>query len=677
MTESKHFSTCPMDCPSACALEVTQTDGRVTGLRGNRDHPFTRGVICGKVARYVEIQNGPRLTSPLLRVGAKGADHFRPVTWEVALERIVTELQRVIQRSGPQAVFAHFYAGTMGLVQRSAVERLVHRAGFSRMAPTICASIAGAGWLAGVGRKIGPDPAEMRHSDLILLWGINAVSTHINLMTFVREARQQGARLVVVDPYRTRTARLADQHLDPRPGTDGALVAAMIHVLLEEGLSDPEFLAERTDFDPEVREHFRQRSPEWAAPITGLDPAVIRAFARDYGRARAPFLKIGFGLSRQANGAVNLHAVSCLPAVTGAWRRVGGGALLSTSDCVRIDDEAVLQSHWLAQRPSRILDMSRLGALLTGAAVDPPIEALLTFSANPAAACPDLSAVRRGLLREDLFTVVHEQVMTDTARLADVVLPATTFLEHEDLYKSYGQTTLQWAKPVVAPTGAARCNHDVVDAIARGLGFDEPPFRRSVAETVRTVLADSGLPPPESWPNHPWLDVTPSPDAAHFRHGFGQADGRFHFRPGWRDPAMPTLPDHWPVNRRDRADEASRYPLDFMTPPDHAVLNSTFAGLDTVQKRRGPPVLMLNPADAAARGIGDGQPVVVFNDLGRLTLTARLTSDVRPGLCLCESNRVADEFPEGIGLNLLTHADRTAPAGGPAFHDNRVEVAPA
>ncbi|MBF0425184.1 MAG: molybdopterin oxidoreductase family protein [Magnetococcales bacterium] len=676
MPVTEYRGTCPLDCPSACALLVrVDAKERLESIRGNPDHPFTRGVICGKVNRYREIQEGPRIEHPLVRTGSKGQGQFRKASWDEALDIVAQNLRQAMEQHGPESILPYYYGGTMGIVQRPAWDRLTHRLGWSRLEKNICSGIGQAGWQAGVGKGIGPDPKEMLESDLIILWGINAVSTNINLMTFVKEARRRGATLLVVDPYRNRTARLADHHVAPRPGTDAALAVAMMHVLLEEGFEDKSYLAAFTDFDAELRAHLGERTPEWAAAITGLTAAEIRAFARRYGQARAPFIRIGYGMTRHNNGAVNVHAVSCLPAITGAWARPGGGILFSTGDALRINDEPVRQTAWMdPSAVTRLLDMSRLGAILTDTSLAPPVSALIVANANPAASCPDLRRVHAGLAREELFTVVHEQVMSDTALWADVVLPATTFLEHADLYKSYGQNTLQYARPVLPPRAQARCNHDLVNAIAKRLGCDDEPFTWSVSETIERTLAASGVPATDAWNGKSWLDFTPDPDAAHFRKGFAQPDGRFHFRPGWQNTRMPPLPDHWPVNQRDQLHHAERYPLDFMTPPAHDVLNSTFTAAEEARRRRGPPRLWIHPDDAQARGIEDGAPVSVFNDLGGLTMTAKITSDVRPGLCLCESNYHGAEFPEGVSLNALTHGDRVAPAGGAAFHDNRVEV---
>ncbi|MBF0270945.1 MAG: molybdopterin-dependent oxidoreductase [Magnetococcales bacterium] len=668
---SKTFdSVCPLDCPGTCALKVTIDQGRLQAIDGHPDHPLTRGVICGKVSRYQAIQDGPRILDPMLRVGPKGVADFKKISWDEALDRIGERLLSIMDNPGPEAVLPFSYGGTMGVIQRRAYARLTTRAGFSGLDGNICYAIGWAGWRAGVGLALGPDPTEMAASDLPILWGINAAATHISLMSHIKQARRQGARLVVVDPYRNQTARLADLHLALRPGTDGALAVAVMQVLLEEGLADRDYLQRHTDFDSALEDHLALRSPEWAAPITGLDPGLIREFARMYGRARAPFIRIGLGMSRQNNGAVNIHAVSCLPAVTGAWRHTGGGALFATGGAFNLSPQPLPPPRSPEHTP-RVLDMSRLGEVLTDPTLTPPVLALLVSHANPAGSCPDLQRVYAGLAREDLFTVVHEQVMTDTARFADVLLPATTFLEHEDLYKAYGQYTLQHAKPVLPPRGQALCNHDLVNALARRLGFDDEPFRLGVAETIGVVLKESGLPPLEQW-EKPWLDCAPAWEARHFVEGFPQPDGRFHFRPGWSHSRMPAFPDHWAVNRRDDPAEATAYPLDFMTPPALEVLNTTFTGTLDADKR--PPRLWIHPEDAQKRGIVEGDRVAVFNGVGQLTMVARVTGDVGVGMTLCESNQPAGAFAEGIGLNALSHACPTAPDGGPALHDNRVEV---
>jgi anaerobic selenocysteine-containing dehydrogenase len=670
---STHHTACPLDCPSCCGLEVTADGNRLVAIRGRKDHPFTQGIICGKVRRYEQIHHGTRVLEPLLRDGPRGT--FREASWNEALDRVAARLSEIGTQYGTEAVLPFYYGGTLGVVQQKAVERLAHRAGWSRLDRTLCTTIAEASWKAGVGEVTGPRPQEIERSDLVILWGINAVSTHVNLMTFVKRARRAGATLVVIDPVRTRTAGLADIHIAPRPGTDGALACALMQATLDQGAADLDYLAKQTDFDDGVAQHLSSRSPEWAAAITGVAAETIRDLAERYMRAERPFIRVGIGMSRQRNGAVNLHAISCLPAIAGVWPRVGAGALLGTdAGFTGINNEAVRQTRW--RTDNRELDMSQLGRWLTDDTLSPPVAALVVFNANPAGSCPDLVRVRNGLARDDLFTVVHEQVMTDTARAADVVLPATTFLEHSDLYASYGQYTLQLGEKVFAqPRGNARCNHDVINDLARRMGFNDDAFSRDVDDTIDRVLADSQL-TRDQIREHGWLDCGPSEDDGHFRNGFPQPDGRFHFYAGWSDATMPALPDHWPVRCADDHEHAG-YPLAFMAPPAHDVLNTTFTATERAAQKHGPPQLVLHPVDANARRINDGDLVSVFNARARLTMTARVSDEVLPGLCLCEANHLGAAFPEGVSLNALSHDHPVAPAGGPAFHDNRVQVEPA
>ncbi|MBF0382342.1 MAG: molybdopterin-dependent oxidoreductase [Magnetococcales bacterium] len=673
MSITTHNSTCALDCPGACSLLVNIKDNQLQSIKGDPEHPFTQGVICGKVSHYSDIQNGERITKPLMRVGSKGDGEYREISWDSAMERVVEEIVKATKKHGSESILPYYSGGTMGIVQKQAVERLSNRAGFSRLYETICYSIGFSGWQAGVGLAIGPNPSEISQSDLVVLWGINAATTHITLMHFVKLARKKGAKLIVVDPYRNKTAGIADQHIAPLPGSDGALACAMMHVLLKENYAHWDYLQKLTDFDGDLLAHLEEKTPEWAAPLTGLSVDEIVNFARSYGEAQAPFIRIGFGMSRQNNGAVNTHAVSCLPAITGAWQKKGGGALFATGDSFHVNKEPVLQNHW-RKKPTQKIDTSLLGQALVDNNLKTAISVLMVFNANPAGSCPELNKVLKGLKREDLFTVVHEQVMTDTARHADIILPATTFLEHEDIYKSYGQTTLQHARQLLLPKGEARCNHDLVNDLAKRLGYSDEPFNCTVSEMVTQVVAASNYPPIEEWTNQRWLECAPSWEESHFINGFPQKDGKFHFYPRWSNPDMPPVPDHWGVNRRDSILDKNRYPLDFMLPPANEVLNTTFSCSEKIKKKRGGAKLLLNPIDAKARNINHGDTVQVFNDLARLTLTANVTTAVRPGLSLCEINYSGRDFPEDISLNALSHDTRVAPNGGPAFHDNRVEV---
>ncbi|MBV8935773.1 MAG: molybdopterin-dependent oxidoreductase, partial [Alphaproteobacteria bacterium] len=489
-------SVCPHDCPSACALEIERIDGRGIGrVRGAATQAYTRGVVCAKVARYSERQHHPaRLSRPLRRIGEKGtgAAAFVPISWNEALDEVADQLTLAVQRHGSETVWPYYYAGTMGLVQRDGINRLRHVLHYSREHLSICSMLSDAGWLAGVGAKRGVDGREIAKSDLIVVWGGNPVSTQVNLMTHVATARRErGAKLVVVDPYRTATAAQADIHLAPLPGTDGALACAVMHVLFKEGYADRDYMARYTDDPNGLEAHLSSRDPAWAARITGLSKDEILGFARLYGRTKRSYLRIGYGFSRSRNGAAQLFAVTCLPAVTGAWAHEGGGALYSNLGLVPLD-MTLIEGLDRLDPSIRILDQSRIGPVLTGDRRDigdgPPVAALLIQNTNPMVVAPESALVHRGFARSDLFVCVHEQFMTETAAMADIVLPATTFLEHDDIYPAGAHTYLQIGRAALLAYGECRSNHDVICGLAERLGAHHPGFAMSAIELIDQTL---------------------------------------------------------------------------------------------------------------------------------------------------------------------------------------------
>ncbi len=676
-------SVCPHDCPSVCHLQVeVLPDGRVGRLRGGA-MAYTDGVICAKVARYAERQHHPqRLTQPLRRVGAKGEGRFETISWDSALDFLAENLQSVQARYGAEAVWPYHYAGTMGLVQRGAIRRLGHVAGWSRQLETFCVALADAGWLAGVGIKRGLDPREIMASDLVVVWGGNPVHTQINFMHWALKARKQrGTPLVVIDPYRTPTAEKADLHLALRPGTDAALACAVMHVLLAEGFADREYLARYTDFDAGLEAHLASRTPQWAADITGLSVEQILAFARLYGAKSRSFLRVGYGFTRQRNGAVAMHAVSCLPAVSGAWRHPGGGALFGNGAIYGLEREFL---HGLDQPvpPARTLDMCRIGAVLAddSAALGdgPPVRAMLIQSTNPAVVAPDSALVRRGLMRPDVFVCVHEQFMTDTASLADLVLPATSFLEHDDLYQASGHTFLQASQAVISPLAECRSNHDFISQLARRLGYQHPAFEMSAGELVNRVLADSGKPDAASLIASEGLDCALPFERSHFLDGFGHADGRFHFQPNWQPSAkilgqaasleMPIYPDYLPVCDATNADK----PYRLVAAPARNYLNSTFTETPTSQRLEIRPSLLVHPDSAAALGITDGDAVRIGNEQGSVRLHVRLFDGLQPDTLIAESQWPGSAFADGLGINALISSQPGLPAGGGVYHDTAV-----
>ena len=682
---TKH-SVCPHDCPSVCALAVElATPERIGRVRG-APQPYTDGVICAKVARYAERAHHPeRLLRPLIRRGAKGSGDFAPISWDDALDHVAEKLGTVIAHHGPQAVWPYHYAGTMGLVQRGALRRLGNLAGWSRQRETFCVALSDPGWLAGVGVKRGVDAREVVDSDLIVVWGGTPVHTQINFMHWVQKARRaRNAKLVVIDPYRTATAEKADLHLAPAPGTDAALACAVMHVLLAEKLADRDYLARHTDFSPDVEHHLAARTPQWAAAITGLPVEAIVDFARIYGTTKRSYLRIGYGFTRQRNGAAAMHAVSCLPAVSGAWAHPGGGALYGNSALYGLDTRFLngLDALEGGRATTRLLDMSRIGEVLAGNPRDlgdgPSVHALLVQNTNPAVVAPDSLKVRTGLLRDDLFTCVHEQFMTDTAKFADVVLPATTFLEHDDLYQASGHTFLQAARAVIPAPGECRSNHAFIGELARRLGVAHPAFAMDAWSLIDRVLADSGRGSADTLLDKGWNDCALPFAKAHFLDGFGHPDGRFRFAPDWRalgeaHARMPPLPDQLDVIDAPTPER----PFRLVAAPARNFLNTTFTETPSSRRQEARPCVLVHPQVCRELGIEDGALVRLGNAQASLLLHAKAFDGLQPGTLVVESQWPNDAFVEGVGINALVGSEPGLPGAGAAYHDTAVWLRPA
>ncbi len=685
------YSVCPHDCPSTCALEVERLEGKRIGkVRGAQDNTYTAGVLCSKVARYADrIHHPARLTVPLRRLGERGDRRgFERISWDSALDLLAESFVRAEQRWGSEAVWPYYYAGTMGLVMRDGIERLRHVKRYSGQYCTICVTLSWNGFIAGTGRLAGSDPREMAESDLVVIWGTNAAATQINVMTHVQAARRnRGAKVVVVDTYRNATAKQADTFVCVRPGTDGALACAIMHVLFRDGYADREYLERYTDAPGELERHLIERTPEWAASITGVPEDEIVALARLIGERPRMFLRLGYGFARQRNGAVNMHAALSIAAVTGAWQYRGGGALHSNGGIYGWDKTLIEGLD--ARDPSiRVLDQSRIGPILEGdpecLAGGPPVTAMLIQNTNPISVAPETNRVRRGFAREDLFVCVHEQFMTETAAMADVILPATMFLEHDDIYQGGGQQHILLGPKIIDPPGECRSNHDVVCALARRLGAEHPGFDLSSRTLIDHTLQSSGWGNIERIERERWIDCQPSFEESHYINGFAHTDGRFRFKPDWRSlwpegivdslalASMPALPDHWPV-----IEEATEeHPFRLVTAPARQYLNSTFTESATSIRREGRPTVQVHPADANAVGIRDGDLVRLENGRGSVLLHAKRGGGMRRGVLIVESIWPNQAFEGGIGINALVGSDAAAPAGGCAFHDSHVRIEP-
>jgi len=667
MSVSVVRSVCPYDCPDACGLLVTVENGRVLGVKGDPDHPVTRGLLCPKMNHYERtVHSARRLTTPLLRTGVKGEGKFAPIAWDEAVERICMNWKDLIGKYGAESILPYSYAGTMGLVQRNAGHPFFHYMGASRLERTICSPAKDAGWKAIMGDTPAIDPAEMQQSDLVIMWGINASATSIHAMRDTQEARRAGARLWVIDTYQTPTCAAADESFIVRPGGDGALCLGMLHVIVEDGLADRDFIAENVlGFDEFAERILPSCTPEQMAPVCGLPAATIRRMAREYAVARAPFIRLGSGLTRYANGAMTVRTIACLPAVSGAWRQPGGGLFPGTSTGAAFPLHKLGREDFIG-RPTRLVSMNQLGDALTMLS-GPPVMSLYVYHSNPAAVTPDQNAVIRGLERDDLFTVVHERFLTDTARFADIVLPATTSLEQSDLFRCYGSYQAQLSPAAIPPVGEARSNWDVFRLLARGMGWDEPFFRQETGELIELLLdeengwRDADINQRLAQGEPVFLMIPGNP-----RGNWKTASGRIEIRnDGEPEPLPRLLPTHA---------ERDGYPLRLQPAATPFALNSSFYEQDELRSRQACMGLMMNPADAGQRGLEDGGKVQAFNGLGQVWFTLQVTERVPPGTVVTEGVWWSEFIPGGRGVNALTSQRLTDGGRGSTLYDVTVEV---
>jgi len=667
-------SVCALDCPDACGLLVHIEDGRATRLRGDPDHPVTRGFLCGKVAQYLEREYSPdRLLYPQKRSGPKGQGHFTRISWDEALGTIASRLAAIAQEHGPESILPYSYAGTMGLLNGSGMDRrFFHRLGASRLDRTICSSTGGAALTATLGLRYATEPEQFRHSKLIIAWGANIHGTNVHLWPFIVEARRNGAKLVVIDPVKTRTAALADRHLSVNPGSDLALALGLIHVIIGENLYDVDYVARHTHGFDELAALARTYDPTRVAALTGIASADIIQLARDYATTRPAAIRLNYGVQRSEHGGAAVRAITALPALTGSWKEVGGGLQLSTSHAFHFNS-AALEMPELQPRPARIVNMSELGKALTELS-DPPVKAMVVYNSNPATIAPNQAKVLAGMRREDLFTVVLEQFQTDTADYADILLPSTTFLEHTDLYRAYGHFHVQLARPVLEAPGETRSNVEVFRDLALRMGFDDQCFRDSEDIMIRSLLnsghkflegitlerldAEHSIRLNISEPGTPFLPFAEG--------GFGTASGKCEFGAETLDYAPPL------ESRFGDAKLQARFPLELISSKNDDSMNSTFGNRKHVDAATS--LLHLNQSDAAKRGIHTGDRVRVYNDRGSLTLRADVNGAVQPGVARAPSVRWNKRAEDASSVNLLTSDRLTDIGGGPTFYSCLVEV---
>ncbi len=670
-----HYSVCALDCPDCCSLVLTVENGRGTKLRGNPEHPVTRGFLCGKVAQYLEREYSPgRLLYPQRRAGAKGEGRFERISWEEALDTVAQRLKAAARTHGPESILPYSYAGTMGLLNGSGMDhRFFHRLGASRLDRTICSTAGMAGMTEALGVRYGTEPEQFRHARLILAWGANILGTNVHLWPFIVEARRNGARLYTIDPRRNRTGAASDKHFFINPGSDTALALAMMHVIIGENLHDAAYVDRYTQGFDGLRERVREWTPQRAAELTGIAAGEIVELAREYATKRPAVIRLNYGVQRSERGAMAVRTIALLPALVGSWQEPGGGIQLSTSQAFHLN-RAGLEREDLQQRAlgreARVVNMAQLGRALTTLG-NPPVNALVVYNSNPAAIAPDQNTVLAGLRREDLFTVVLEQFQNDTADYADILLPATTFLEHTDLYLAYGHHYLQLARPALGAPGEAKSNVEVFRLLAERMGFDDACFRDSDDDMIRTLL-DS---------RHPFVNgiTLEELDREHFVHlrlpepflpfaagGFGTPDGKCHFH-------AETL-DYTPPAESRHGDPAlgRKYPLELVSAKNDGSMNSTFGHRDAVDLETA--ALHLCAEDASARGIRQGDSVRVFNDRGSVVLAAAVDDTVRAGVVSAPATRWGKRAPDKRNVNALTPDRLTDAGGGPTFYSCLVEV---
>lgn len=684
-------SVCPHDCPSTCALEVELLDANTIGrVRGDKQNSYTAGVICEKVGRYAErIHHPDRLLYPLKRKGARGSGEWQQLSYEDALDEVAQAMLKAEQQYGPEAVWPYYYAGTMGLVMRDGLNRLRHVKKYSGMYDTFCTALSNSGFMAGTGSLSGVSSSEIQKADVVVLWGTNPVNTQVNVMTHAASARKtRGAKIVVVDIYETGTVKQADMGLVIRPGSDGALACAVMHIAFRDGYADRAYMEKYTDDPVGLEAHLQSRTPEWAAEITGLSVNEIEAFAKLLGKTKAVFYRIGYGFTRSRNGSVNMHAVTCVPTVLGHWQYEGGGALHSNSGIYRWN-KSLIEGLDAFDPSVRMLDQCRIGPVLCNDPYDlqggPPVTVLFTQNTNPLSVAPHQNSVKQGFARDDLFVCVHEQFMTETAALADIVLPATMFLEHDDVYQGSGHQYIQLGRKLIEPPGECRSNHDVVCALAKRVGAQHQGFNMSSREIIEWTLEHSGRVNYDTLEDEKWQDVQPDFETAHYLKGFAHPDGKFRFKPQWTSARhkphvgtmgpiadIPVFPDHWEVTRKADAE----HPFRLATSPARTFLNSTFNETRTSLQREGRPELLMNPDDMVRLELIDGQKVKVGNEQGAVNLHVRSHEPVKPGVVISEGIWPNTAYEDGCGINTLVGADQPAPVGGGTFHDNHVWIRP-
>ena len=666
-------SVCSLDCPDTCGLLINVENGVGAKLRGDPAHPVTRGFLCAKVAQYLEREYSPeRLLYPMKRTGAKGSGQFARIEWDEAIETIASRLKATIKESGSESVLPYSYAGTMGLLNNAGMDRrFFHRMGASRLDRTICSSTGGAALTASLGHRFGTEPEQFRESKLIIAWGANIHGTNVHLWPFILEARRRGARLIVIDPVKTKTARLADRHFAIHPGSDQALALGLMHVILAEGLEDRDYIDRYTSGFDELKTLAAQYPPERVEALTGIASNDVTALAREYATTRPAVIRLNYGVQRSERGGAAVRAIIALPALIGSWKEVGGGAQLSTSGGYPFNRTALEMPELQGDKQKRLINMTELGKALTQLN-DPPVKAMVVYNSNPVSIAPMQNLVLKGMAREDLFTVVLEQFQTDTADYADIVLPVTTFLEHTDLYLAYGHYYLQFARPALPRPGEVRSNVDIFRALAHAMEFKDDCFNDSEDDMIRATLNSGhkfleGITLERLEKEH-FIRLNVAAAGEHFLPfadgGFGTPSGKCEL--GAQDYVPPV------ESRMGDAELKRAFPLELISSKNDDSMNSTFGKRPAVDAQTS--ILYLNSTDAEARGVRQGDRVRVFNGRGSVLLRASVDGVVAPGVVRSPAVRWAKLSESGRSINALTSDRLTDIGGGATFYSCLVQV---
>ncbi len=689
MNKSLARSICPHDCPSTCALDVEIINNNKIGrIYGAKDDPYTNGVICEKVARYHErVHNPNRLLYPLKRVGQKGEGKWEKISWKQALDEIAKKFLDIEAEFGSESIWPYFYAGTMGHIMRDGILRLVNAKNYSRQYGTICSLIGWGGYVAGTGLLAGTNPLYMSKSANIVIWGTNIVNTQINLMNHVIRAKKNGAKIIVIDIYNNSTMEQADIGLIIRPGSDGALALAIMHILLRDNLADYEYMEKFTDFNSEFEQFLRDKTPQWASKITGLNIEQIEEFAKIIGKNKNTYFRLGYGFTRQQNGYTNMHAALSIPAMLGSWQYEGGGAFHTNSGIWGLD-KSLIEGDELSKKQSRRLDMCQLGPILNGDKMalkkDIPIKAMLVQNTNPALVNPEQNLVRKGLMRDDLFLVVHEQFMTETAELADIILPATMFLEHDDFYTRSGHSRILLAKKILNAPGEAKSNLFVVNELAKRLGiFDEKYFAKDALQLALETFELMGAEKKKQIVEQGFIEYENKEQINPFVNGFAWPDKKYRFAPKWEDlknlksleqnidfEKMPKFADY--VANNEKSDK--QHPFRLATSPARSFLNSSFTETKTSLKREGEPKILIHPQDAKKLNIKNGDMIKIGNRRGEVILKAKYFDGLQQGVVIAKGLHNSKAHKGNKGINTLISSKPIAPFGGAAFHDCSVWI---